>query len=67
MLVITRKVNQKLYIGENVVVTVVSVKPGGAVQIGIEAPREIPVLREEAKLRTGEDRQLEDVPTIEVS
>lgn len=50
MLVITRKVNQKLYIGDNIEITVVSVSRGSA-QIGIEAPREISVLREEVKLR----------------
>ena len=51
MLVITRKVNQILYIGDDVKVTAVSVGRGVA-QIGVEAPREVPILREEAKLRS---------------
>jgi carbon storage regulator len=64
MLVITRKLNQKLYIGGDIVITVVAVKPGGAVQIGIEAPREISVLREEAKLRTSVEQDTQSVDTI---
>lgn len=50
MLVITRKVGQILYIGDDIKVVVVSVGRGVA-QIGVEAPREVTILREEAKLK----------------
>ena len=46
MLVVSRKVGERILIGENVVVTVVKVGNGG-VRIGIEAPREMAVIREE--------------------
>lgn len=46
MLVLSRKVGEKIYIGETIVVTVVEVDRG-KVRVGIEAPREIPVMRPE--------------------
>ena len=46
MLVVSRKVGERVLIGDNVVVTVVKVGNGG-VRIGIEAPREMAVVREE--------------------
>ena len=46
MLVLTRKQNEKIQIGENVTITVVRTK-GKTVRIGIEAPSEMSVLRGE--------------------
>ena len=46
MLVLTRKLMEKLYIGPDVCVTVVRLE-GGQVRLGIEAPREISVVRAE--------------------
>jgi carbon storage regulator len=46
MLILTRKIGEKIIIGEDVVVTVLSVK-GYQVKIGIAAPRSVPVYREE--------------------
>jgi len=46
MLILTRKPDQALIIGENIVVRVLGVA-GGQVKIGIEAPREVTVLRDE--------------------
>ena len=46
MLVLTRKANQQIQIGENVVITVLAVK-GNSVRLGIEAPREVRVIRGE--------------------
>ena len=50
MLVLTRKMNERIKIGDDVWITVVaitSVKGETAVKIGIEAPRDLPVHREE--------------------
>lgn len=46
MLVLTRKTQQKIQIGPNIVVTILQVK-GQAVRVGIEAPRDVSVLRTE--------------------
>jgi carbon storage regulator len=46
MLVLTRKLMEKLFIGDNICVTVVRLE-GGQVRLGIEAPREVSVVRAE--------------------
>jgi carbon storage regulator CsrA len=46
MLVLTRKVGERIMIGNGIVVTVTSVHRN-QVRIGIEAPRSMPVLRAE--------------------
>jgi carbon storage regulator len=49
MLVLTRKVGQRVLIGDNVAITVVRVSQG-TVRLGIEAPPETPIIREELQL-----------------
>ena len=44
MLVLTRKLNQSIMIGDDIEVTVLAIA-GDKVRIGIQAPREIPVFR----------------------
>jgi carbon storage regulator len=46
MLVLTRRISEKFIVGNNVVITVLKVD-GNQVRIGIEAPREISVIRSE--------------------
>jgi carbon storage regulator len=46
MLILTRRLTETLVIGDSVTVTVLDIK-GGRVRIGVNAPREIPVKREE--------------------
>lgn len=46
MLVLTRKTGQKLIIGDNIEITVLETK-GDAVKIGIQAPRDVTIFREE--------------------
>ena len=46
MLVLSRKLNESIVINDNVVVTVLGVK-GDTVRLGINAPGEIPVHRQE--------------------
>ena len=49
MLVLTRKSNQSIMIGDDIEVSVLSVA-GEKVRIGIQAPKEIPVFRTEIYL-----------------
>lgn len=46
MLVLTRKEGEKILIGEDIILTVVMINRGN-VRIGIEAPKSVPILREE--------------------
>lgn len=46
MLVLTRKANQSIIIGEDIVVTVIAIE-GDAVKIGIDAPKDVSVFRRE--------------------
>lgn len=47
MLVLSRKIGQKIRIAGGIVITVVDVRSDDTVRLGIEAPREIWVHREE--------------------
>jgi carbon storage regulator len=49
MLVLTRKANQSIMIGDDIEVSVLSVL-GEKVRLGIQAPREVPVFRKEVFL-----------------
>lgn len=46
MLILTRRAGEKLIIGDDVAITVLGIK-GAQVRVGIEAPKEISVHREE--------------------
>jgi len=55
MLVLSRKVNEKIVIDGGIVITVVKIE-GGQIRLGIEAPKHIKVFREE--VLTGSGREL---------
>lgn len=46
MLVLSRKLGEKIYIGENICITVVDIDRG-KIRLGIEAPRSVPIFRQE--------------------
>lgn len=46
MLVLSRRVGERIVIDGNITVTVVEIQ-GGKIRLGIEAPKEVPVWREE--------------------
>ena len=58
MLVLTRKSNQSIMIGDDIEVTVLSII-GDKVRIGIQAPRDIPVFRKEVYLEIQQERAAE--------
>jgi carbon storage regulator len=55
VLVLTRKINQSIMIGDDVEVSVLAVS-GDKVRIGIAAPRDVPVFRKEVYLSIQEER-----------
>ena len=59
MLVLTRKSNQSIMIGDDIEVSVLSIM-GEKVRIGIQAPRDIPVFRKEVYLEIQQDSSPEE-------
>jgi carbon storage regulator len=55
VLVLTRKGNQSIMIGDDIEVSVLAIM-GEKVRIGIEAPRAVPVFRKEVYVEIQEDR-----------
>ncbi len=55
VLVLTRKANQSIMIGDEVEITVLAIM-GEKVRIGIEAPRSVPVFRREVYVEIQEDQ-----------
>ena len=57
MLVLSRKVGERILVGDQITITVVRVT-GGGVRLGIDAPSEMSVVREEVKRDVpSEDRE----------
>ena len=56
MLILTRRVGESIIIGDDIVITVLGVK-GNQVRIGIDAPKNVSVHREEIKHKI--DAQIE--------
>jgi carbon storage regulator len=50
MLVLTRKVGERIVIGNSIMVTILE-SQGGRIRLGIDAPHEVPVYREEIRKR----------------
>lgn len=46
MLVLTRKKHERLLIGDDIVLTIVEIKRG-SVRLGVEAPRDVRIMRQE--------------------
>lgn len=59
MLILTRKIGETLMIGDQVEVTILSIK-GNQVRIGVNAPKEIPVHREEIYARIKREQAGQD-------
>ena len=56
MLILTRKPGESLYIGDTVKVTIVEIK-GNQIRVGIEAPQELRIYREEIYMQILEENK----------
>jgi carbon storage regulator len=59
VLVLTRKSNQSIMIGDDIEVSVLAIM-GEKVRIGIQAPRDVPVFRKEVYLEIQDEQSTED-------
>lgn len=65
MLVLTRGVQQSIMIGDDIVIRVLQISPNGTVRLGISAPRETTVHREEIYRRIQDAANQEAEPEQE--
>lgn len=66
MLILTRRIGETLIIGDDVNITVLGVK-GNQVRLGINAPKDVSVHREEIYLRIQNEKQNNEVESEEIA
>ena len=64
MLILTRRIGETLIIGDDVNITVLGVK-GNQVRLGINAPKDVSVHREEIYLRIQQEKEGSDIEHAE--
>jgi len=65
MLILSRHPRQKITIGDNITVEIMKID-GNTVQVGIEAPKSVPILRDNAIVRVPKEKSTEVDATAKV-
>jgi len=65
MLILTRRNNERIFIGDNIVLSILTIE-GNRVKVGIDAPKDVTILREEIK-NTPVELQVVDTAKLKVS
>jgi len=55
MLVLSRKLSERILIGDDIAIMVIEIRPG-VVRIGIDAPKTVKIVREELVAKDGEPK-----------
>ena len=63
MLVLSRKLGEKIYINDNICIAIVDIDRG-KIRLGIEAPRDIPIFRKELLANSPPPADKADVPVV---
>ena len=63
MLVLSRKLGEKIHIGDNICITVVDIDRG-KIRLGIEAPRDVPIYRQELLPLKGQQPDGNSQPSV---
>ncbi len=63
MLVLSRKLGEKIYISDNICITVVDIDRG-KIRLGIEAPRNVPIFRKELLATPQRSESPADTPIL---
>ena len=62
MLILSRKIGEKIIIGDDITLTIFGVR-GNQVRVGVDAPIEVPINREEIHQRIQAKKQLNSINT----
>ncbi len=65
MLVLTRKSGESIRIGNNIIITILD-SPSGQTKVGVKAPLEIPIHREEVYTRIQEENKSALLPNADM-
>jgi carbon storage regulator len=63
MLVLSRKLGEKIVIGDNIFITVVDIDRG-KIRLGIDAPRDVPIARQELLAGDGITHDVFEAPVL---